>query len=280
MIDLHCHSTASDGSLSPRELAQSGKAAGLTTMALTDHDAAGGVAEFLEETHALGIRGIPGIELSAEVPSGQLHLVGLGFNYRDEILNAKFSAILDGRSSRNQAMINAFQANGIDLTLDEVKHYAGEDLISRVHFAQALIKRGLVHDLAEAFERYLGKNALCYRDRFRYTPQACIKMIQDAGGVVIMAHPLSLTTDWESLEQQLAAFKAMGLSGMECFYSTYDVDTTRQLLGIAKRLALVPSVGSDFHGSPKPSIFLGQQHVPDEVEQRLLLLLKTTAHGI
>jgi predicted metal-dependent phosphoesterase TrpH len=269
MIDLHIHSTASDGSLSPREVARAGKAAGLTIMALTDHDAAGGVEDFLDETRKLGILGVPGIELSAEVPAGQLHLVGLGFDYRNPELQAKFARMLNGREARNALMLEAFNANGIDLTFDEVKAFAGEDLVSRVHFAQALIQRGLVADLAEAFERYLGKGALCYRDRLRYTPKECIEMITKAGGMVIMAHPLSLTTDWAALEAAIVEFKGYGLRGIECFYSTYDTETTVALLRLARRHHLLPSVASDFHGAPKPTIFLGQLHVSPELEAEL-----------
>lgn len=269
MIDLHIHSTASDGSLTPQEVARVGKAAGLNVMALTDHDAASGVEEFLMETKTLGILGIPGIELSAEVPTGQLHLVGLGFNYKDKTLQAKFSKMLNGREARNEKMLQAFQANGINLSFEEVKAFAGEDLVSRVHFAQALIQRGLVTDLSEAFEKYLGKGACCYRDRFRYTPQECIEMVNAAGGMVVMAHPLSLTTDWNTLEDAIVSYKAFGLQGIECFYSTYDIETTLALLRIAKRHDLLPSVGSDFHGSPKPTISLGQLHVSPELEAQL-----------
>jgi predicted metal-dependent phosphoesterase TrpH len=177
-------------------------------------------------------------------------------------------------------MINAFNAIGIDLTFEEVKQYAGEDLVSRVHFAQALIQRGIVQDLSEAFEKYLGKGACCYRDRFRYSPEDCLQLINNAGGIVMMAHPLSLTTDWVLLEAEIEKLKALGLRGMECFYSTYDLDTTIHLLRIAKRFELIPSVGSDFHGLPKPTIFLGQQHVPEEIEQNLLHALSQTYFGI
>lgn len=273
MIDLHTHSTASDGSLTPTELARTGKAAGLEVMALTDHDCAKGLDEFLAETTRLGMRGVPGIELSAEVPSGQLHLVGLGFNHHDPALQAAFEKMLGGRDARNQLMLEAFHENGIDLTLEEVAQYAGDELISRVHFAQALIKRGLAIDLADAFERYLGKGALCYRDRFRYTPAQCIQMIHAAGGVVIMAHPLSLERDIALLEPRIAELRDQGLDGMECFYSTYDTETTVALLRIAKRLNLVPSVGSDFHGTPKPTIFLGKLPVSADFKRNLCNLI-------
>jgi predicted metal-dependent phosphoesterase TrpH len=269
MIDLHIHSTASDGSLSPREVARAGKAAGLSIMALTDHDAASGVEDFLDETRKLGILGIPGIELSAEVPLGQLHLVGLGFDYKDATLKSKFERMLNGREARNRLMLEAFQDHGINLTFEEVKAFAGEDLVSRVHFAQALIKRGLVTDLADAFERYLGKGSLCYRDRLRYSPKECIEMVTAAGGMVIMAHPLSLTKDWVELEAAIVEFKGYGLRGIECFYSTYDTETTVGLLRLAKRHRLLASVASDFHGTPKPKIFLGQLPVSTELKAQL-----------
>ncbi len=273
MIDLHTHSTASDGSLRPEELARAGKAAGLEVMALTDHDCAKGLDAFLAEAERIGLIGVPGIELSAEVPSGQLHLVGLGFNHHDATLQAKFGAILGGRDARNRAMLEAFHAQDIPLSYEEVAAFAGDELVSRVHFAQALMARGLASDLADAFARWLGKGACCYRDRFRYAPAACIELVRAAGGVVVMAHPLSLEPNIDRLEAQVAELKRLGLAGMECFYSTYDTETTLALLRIAQRLDLVPSVGSDFHGTPKPNIHLGQLPVAPETEARLRALL-------
>lgn len=273
MIDLHTHSTASDGSLTPEELARAGKAAGLDVMALTDHDCAKGVDAFLAEARRVGLVGVAGIELSAEVPSGQLHLVGLGFDPHDVALTARFGALLGGRDARNRAMVEAFRAQGIDLSLAEVAAFAGDELVSRVHFAQALIARGLAADLPDAFARYLGKGAACYRDRFRYSPAECIAMVRAAGGVAIMAHPLSLEPNLALLEPKVAALRDLGLAGMECFYSTYDTETTLGLLRIARRLGLVPSVGSDFHGTPKPNIRLGRLPVSPETEARLRALL-------
>ena len=274
MIDLHTHSTASDGSLSPRELARAGKAAGLDVMALTDHDCAKGVDDFLDECGKVGLVGVPGIELSAEVPQGQLHLVGLAFDPHDAALTAKFDALLDGRAARNQAILQAFRDNGIPLVWDEVRAFAGDELVSRVHFAQALVAKGLAADVKDAFARYLGKGALCYRDRFRYSPADCIATIRAAGGVAVMAHPLSLAPDPMTLAPKIAALRDLGLQAMECYYSTYDTETTVALLRIAHRLGLVPSVGSDFHGAPKPDIALGRLLVPRETEARLRALLR------
>lgn len=274
MIDLHTHSTASDGSLSPRELARAGRAAGLDVMALTDHDCAKGVGDFLNECGKVGLIGVPGIELSAEVPVGQLHLVGLGFDPHDAALTAKFGALLDGRAARNRAILKAFQDNGIPLGWGEVRAFAGDELVSRVHFAQALVAKGLAADVRDAFARFLGKGALCYRDRFRYAPADCIAMVRAAGGVAVMAHPLSLDPDPVTLAPKIAALRDLGLQAMECYYSTYDAETTVALLRIAFRLGLVPSVGSDFHGAPKPDIQLGRLPVPRETEGRLRALLR------
>ena len=277
MIDLHTHSTASDGSLSPRELARAGRAAGLDVMALTDHDCAKGVDDFLDECGKVGLVGVPGIELSAEVPQGQLHLVGLGFDPHDAALTARFDALLDGRAARNRAILKAFQDNAIPLSWEEVRAFAGDELVSRVHFAQALVAKGLAADVKDAFARFLGKGALCYRDRFRYAPADCIAMIHAAGGVAVMAHPLSLDPDLATLAPKIAALRDLGLDAMECHYSTYDAETTVALLRIAIRLGLVPSVGSDFHGAPKPDIRLGRLPVSRETEARLRALLRLPA---
>lgn len=278
MIDLHTHSTASDGSLTPQALARAGKAAGLTTMALTDHDCAKGLPDFLATAREIGLHAIPGIELSAEVPRGQLHLVGLAFDYQNPALCNRFERLLNGRSERNDAILAAFNEQGIDLTQEEVRAFAGDELISRVHFALALVKRGLVKDVKEAFERYLAKGACCYRNRFRYTPEACIRMVREAGGLVMMAHPLSLNPNLVELEGEIAALRDLGLAGMECYYSTYDTETTIALLRIAHRLNLIPSVGSDFHGVPKPTIHLGQLSIPPAAEERLLQALAAAHH--
>ena len=277
MIDLHAHSTASDGSLSPTELAEAAVRAGLTTLALTDHDCAKGLPEFLAAAKPLGLRAIPGIELSAEVPSGQLHLVGLAFDYQDPALTARFARLLGGRSERNALILEALNQGGIALTEAEVRAFAGDELVSRVHFAQALIAKGHASDVKDAFARFLAKGAPFYRDRFRYTPAQCLEMIHAAGGVVMMAHPLSLTTDWAELDARIGELKALGLDGMECYYSTYDQETTLNLLRLARRHNLVPSVGSDFHGAPKPDIFLGRLPVPPETEAALLALLARCA---
>lgn len=279
MIDLHTHSSASDGSLTPEALALAGHAAGLTTMALTDHDSARGVEAFLAAARGVGLQGVPGIELSAEVPAGQLHLVGLGFDFTDAALKTLLEPLLEGRADRNARMLQAFNDHGIPLTMEEVSRYAGTEVVSRVHFAQALIDRGLATDRADAFARYLGKGAPCYRERVRYTPEACIAMIRNAGGVVMMAHPFSLTTDPGALEASIATYRAAGLTGMECYYSAYDPEQQLTLLRIALRQGLVPSAGSDFHGAPKPEIVLGHLPVPPEAEARLLHLLRSTWWG-
>ncbi len=237
-------------------------------MALTDHDCMKGVPEFLAEASQIGLHGIPGVELSAEVPVGQLHLVGLGFNYHDTELSARFERLLNGRAERNQAMLTAFQHLGIDLTDSEVRAFAGDELVSRVHFAQALIARGLAIDIKDAFARFLGKGACCYRDRFRYTPSDCIAMLRNAGGIAVMAHPLSLDQNLTQLELKIKHLRDLGLEAMECFYSTYDTETTLELLRIAKRLDLLPSIGSDFHGAPKPTIHLGHLSASPKTELR------------
>lgn len=264
MIDLHTHSTASDGSLSPRELARAGKAAGLSVMALTDHDNVSGLSDFLDEAEQIGLCGLSGIELSADVPSGQLHIVGLGINPGDPVLAGFCERVLNGRNDRNGRILEAFREEGIPLTAEEVAAFAGEDLVSRVHFAQALMARGLVASVAEAFERYLGKGARCYRDRYRPSPAECIERIHAAEGLAVVAHPFSLDPDPVALGEKIAALRALGLDGMECYYSAYGAGQTIDLLCIAARNGLFPSAGSDFHGTAKPDVRLGGLCIPRE----------------
>ncbi|MEG2725175.1 MAG: PHP domain-containing protein [Kiritimatiellia bacterium] len=274
MIDLHTHSTASDGSDTPAALAQLGQRAGITVQALTDHDNVSGIAEFQTMAKSLGMIGIAGVELSAEVAEGQLHLVGLRIDATAPAVQEKFAKVMAGRADRNLEILKAFQAQQIDFTLEEVRSFAGKELVSRVHFAQALVQRGIVSSVSEAFTHYLGKGACCYRDRFRYSPEDCIALIHAAGGVAVMAHPLSLETDSVKLEQQIAHLKEAGLSAMECYYSTYGMEETVMLLRIARHLDLVPSAGSDYHGRAKPTIHLGELTVPAAAEQALRTLLE------
>lgn len=280
MIDLHCHSTFSDGALSPRQLAELGRKIGLTALALTDHDTTHGIGPFLAacaEPAAEGQpgpAGIGGVEISVDVPRGTLHVLGYFVDPEDPELSAMLGQIREGREQRNHKILARLNQLGLALTWDEVAAYAGEDVVGRPHFAQALLAKGYVDSTAAAFERYLAKGKPAYVDRFRLTPEKSIAAIRHAGGVAVLAHPFTLDLKPAELRSFVAELKGVGLGGIEAYYSEHSAEQTQAYLRLARDLDLVPAGGSDFHGGTvNPDILLGRGfgslRVPDEIAGQL-----------
>jgi predicted metal-dependent phosphoesterase TrpH len=279
MIDLHIHSTNSDGSEPPGRLVDLGLQAGLTAMALTDHDNMGGVEEFLDACRARGMTGIAGVEISAAVDEGHgsLHILGYGVDPRHPLVEESLGRVLDGRAWRNEQILEKLNGLGLELEWAEVQACAGEDVIGRAHFAQALIDRDYVFSVEEAFDKYLDKGRPAYVDRYRLYPEEGIRMIREAGGVAVLAHPFSWEEDEARLEAGLCGLKAAGLAGLEAVYAGYTPGQTVALLRLAKKLGLLVTGGSDYHGLAKPDIALGRGfgslHVSDEYLPPLLAAL-------
>ncbi len=279
MIDLHLHSTSSDGSDTPAELVVRGQRAGLTAMALTDHDTMAGTGEFLGACRAQGMAGIAGIELSAAVEDGQgtLHILGYGMNPGCARLQERLTLLQEGRARRNREILAKLNDAGLKLDWDEVKAHAGEDVVGRPHFAKALVMRDYVSTMREAFERYLAKGRTAYVERSRLSPEECIRLIRESEGVAVIAHPFSWETNDEKLEAGLRGLKALGLAGIEVQHSDYNPEQTVTLLRLAKRLELLKTGGSDFHGSAKTDLVLGRGFgtlcVPDNYLPPLLQAL-------
>jgi 3',5'-nucleoside bisphosphate phosphatase len=268
MIDLHVHSTFSDGSFTPTELVTMAKKAGLTAMALTDHDTTGGIAEFLREAEKDELIRIPGVEISAEVQKGTMHILGYFINYTDPELENTLVQIRSGREVRNKQILKKLNDLGFVLSWDEVASFAGEEVVGRPHFAQAMMKKGYVSSTAQAFNRYLKKGKPAYANRFRFSPEDSIKAIRAAGGVPVLAHPLTLELDSASLKKYMAELKEIGLQGVEVYYSEHSREQVKEYLELAQELGLIATGGSDFHGSINPGIRLGvgfgNLRVPDE----------------
>lgn len=276
MIDLHLHSTKSDGSETPEELVALGQKAGLTAMALTDHDNMGGSEAFLAACRTHGMTGIAGVEISAFVEEGHgtLHILGYGLNPDHPQVVECLGRVLDGRAWRNEQILANLNELGLELEWAEVQACAGEDVVGRAHIAQALIDRDYVSSVTEAFDRYLAKGRPAYVDRYRLYPEEGIRMIREAGGVAVVAHPFSWELDEAKLDAGLCELKALGLAGIEAVYSEYVPEQTVTLLRLAKRLGLLTTGGSDYHGLAKPDIALGKGFgslcVPDEYLPPLL----------
>lgn len=257
MIDLHAHSTFSDGSFTPSELVDKAVEVGLTALALTDHDTLNGLPSFIEAATQVGLRGIPGVELSVDYSPGTFHVLGYLVDPANEPFEAALSELRDGREQRNYKILKRLNELGYALTWDEVKSYAGEDVVGRPHFSQALIDRGMVKSKDEAFERLLAKGKPAYVDRFRLTAADSIRLIREAGGVAILAHPFSLKLGRSELKRVVSELAGLGLAGLEAWYSEHTQDQQKMYAQLAAELGLITTGGSDFHGAVNPDIHLG-----------------------
>jgi predicted metal-dependent phosphoesterase TrpH len=257
-LDMHAHTTASDGDQSPSELVRRASEIGLTAIAVTDHDTTAGVAEALEAGRRLGVQVIPGIELSAEVERGQCHILGYFIDPQSPPLLTRLHEVVDNRNKRNGKIVGKLQALGFNVTLEEIEAEAGGQVVARPHFAKVLLRKGHVGSMQEAFDVYLGKGAKAYVERDRLTQEEAISLLHEAGGVAVLAHPNNLKRDPQETEAFIAEMKEMGLDGMEARYNLHTPDDTARYLAMAQRLGLLTSGGSDFHGpTVKPRVFLG-----------------------
>lgn len=274
-IDLHTHSTASDGTLSPSELAQAAKSEGLSAIALTDHDTVDGTEEFTSACGKLGIEAVSGVEISAEFAK-EMHIVGLFVNKDDAELRHRLSLLKNGREVRNRKMLELIRKNGMDISeADILAQKKGATLrnTGRAHIARAMVEKGYVKSANEAFTKYLKKGNCCYVKRITLSPEESIQLIKKAGGTAILAHPMYITQEEQSLLSLAAELKEYGLDGMECYYNCHSRLFTSVCESVCKKLDLLPSGGSDFHGSNKPSVKLGHVSV-GSVPYRLLLNMK------
>lgn len=265
MVDLHVHSTASDGTFPPEELAEKGH--GFALMAVTDHDNCEGGRRFKAACSKLRIPHPrwAGIELSLEAGSGHgdFHMLGLGLNPDSHVLDDFLDDIRKGREERNLKMLKKLQELGCTLAWPDVAKFAGGAIVARPHFARALIEKGYAADLPDAFERFLKKGSPAYVSRFHPDPCKAIALIHEAGGLAIWAHPNLWSPDLNEVESRAVFLKDAGLDGLEALYKSNLPGVTVEHLRLASRLGLLVTAGSDFHGANKPTLSLGME-VKDE----------------
>lgn len=245
-LDLHSHTTASDGLLAPAALVRLAQEVGLTTLAITDHDTTNGLAEAQAAATAAGIELIPGVEFGCEMPHGEVHMLGYLFDPAHPALVAKLAWLREGRLERGRAMVEKLQALGLPVQWDRVQAIAGAGAVGRPHVAQALVELGLVADTSEAFSRYLAWGGPAYVPRRRLDPTDVIVLMREAGGVASLAHPARIP----DLEPLLARLAPAGLAGLETYYGEYDPPTVERLAALAAHFSLVPTGGSDYHARP------------------------------
>lgn len=258
LIDLHVHSTASDGTLTPSELVHYAKAKGLSAMALTDHDTVSGISSCQVTGLELGVTIIPGIEFSADFHGKELHLLGYYINPQHKVLNETLSSLVVARKQRNLDMLAKLTALGMPISLEDcLPEHSSQCTLTRAHIAHALWKKGYVTQKSEAFSRYIGDGKPAFIPKKSLTVKACTQLIHAAGGVAILAHPLLYGYGHQDLSNVLRGLILEGIDGIECFYATHHTKDTLFLLETCKRLNLLPTGGSDFHGSNKPGLDLG-----------------------
>jgi predicted metal-dependent phosphoesterase TrpH len=264
-VDLHCHSTASDGTLPPAEVVRLAQRCGLSGLALTDHDTIGGVEEAAAEAQRLGIDFLPGIEISCEFPApGTMHILGYGVDPRSETLRDLTRRLLEGRDNRNPRIIEKLNALGVSITMREVEEEAkataadSKKPIGRPHIAAVLLRKGYVSSIKQAFDKYLAQGGVAYFDKERLTMREAMDLIRQSGGIPVLAHPFQLRTENDGqLERVVKDLVDLGLLGLEVIHSDHDAALVEKYTKLADRYGLLKTGGSDFHGTNKKDISLG-----------------------
>jgi predicted metal-dependent phosphoesterase TrpH len=269
-VDLHVHSTASDGRLSPAQVIREAAEKGLIYIALTDHDNVDGVAAALEAAKGFPkLNVIPGIEISTDIPQGEVHILGYCFDYTDPELLARLEEFKNSRLGRAKAMVAKLDELGIPIKWRRVQEIAGSSTIGRPHIAQAMMEGDYVPSFQVAFDEYLGHGKPAYVERDKMLPAEAAAIIVRAGGLPVLAHPLT-TADPEGL---IADLKPAGLVGIEAYYNGYSTEDVESLVALAQKHSLIATGGSDFHGiEPDEETAIGGADVPLEAAERLVAL--------
>ena len=248
LIDLHIHSTYSDGVLKPAELVDLAKSQGLSAISITDHDTADGAGEAIQRGLEKGIEVISGIEISSWHGDTSMHILGYLFRSDDEQFNSRLQLLQQGRETRNIRIIENLNKLGITVELEELLHYSEYGQTGRPHIARLLVDKGIAKTVDLAFKYYLGRGAAAYAERFRFSARDAIAMIREAAGVAVLAHPSSLDPSLRSTPSLLKDLHKVGLNGVEVYYPSHSSKAVKALLKMAGDIGLLITGGSDFHG--------------------------------
>lgn len=269
IVDLHVHSTKSDGSYTPSELVDYAIQKGLTAFALTDHDTTDGIGEARKAAKGKPIEVIPGIEFSSEYGGRDIHIVGLYIDYQSDYFKRRLTNFVNGRIIRNREMCRRLTEHGIPVAYEDLTAEFPDSVITRAHYAKYLLSHGYTRSLKEAFERYIGDNCPCFVPRKKITPMRAVEIILKAGGIPILAHPVLYHMSNARLDNLVCELKDVGLVGLEAVYSTYSSSEERDMRRLAAKYDLCISGGSDFHGNAKPGLDLatgyGKLFIPEEI---------------
>lgn len=257
VVDLHIHTTASDGSELPADTVRQAGEIGLAAIAITDHDTVSGVEEAMEAGAALGVEVVPGIEISADYRGNQAHILGLFIDPKSPALRPALDWAVNEREERNRRMVAAMAADGFDISIEELTANNPDSVLGRPHMAEHLMKRGYVSSVKEAFERYLGDDCPYYLPKRRIPLDVTAQLIREAGGLAIVAHPFQYGYGEPELLDYINAARTAGCTGIEAYYSEHSFLQRDYILAVARQYGLLVSGGSDWHGTRKPNIRMG-----------------------
>jgi 3',5'-nucleoside bisphosphate phosphatase len=274
VIDLHAHTSCSDGSETPTELVALAAEIGLKAVAITDHDSVDGIPEALRAGGRYGVEVVPGVEIPLEFESFTLDMLGYFLcGAPSDEFRAQLERLRRGRDERNARILLTLSELGYPLDPAELAKVAGGEAVGRPHIGEALRRHGYVDTITEAFERFLRRGAPAFVDRRRLGLAPAVRLIGESGGVAVIAHPGIIRTDHAGLRRLVREAARLGVVGLECSYPIYDAETEQRCLALADEFGLVPTGGSDFHGSVKPAARLGKgaggRPIPDEVLEQL-----------
>lgn len=266
-LDLHTHSTASDGIHSPTELITLAHEAGLKTIGLVDHDTTGGLEEALAAGERLGVTVIPGIEINTDLPNkqGEAHMLGYYIEYDRPEFQQSIAVLREARALRGERMVAKLREQGLDVTWERVREIAG-GAVGRPHVARALLEKGYADSISDAFDKWIGPGRPAYIPRYKLSAEDAVRLVKSARGVPVLAHPANIP---ELKETLLPSLVMAGLQGLECYYGEYDTVTVARLLQLANTYGLIPTGGSDYHGPNMHPTPLGARYVPDDSLERL-----------
>ena len=268
--DLHLHTTASDGRLEPKDLVSLAVKVGLDVIAITDHDTIGGIEPALAAAEAFpSLMVIPGVEINTDVPHGEVHILGYFIDFTDQKLEVALQRLRDSREGRAQRMIDKLSKLGVNIELQRVFELAQGGSVGRPHVAQALLEKDYVASEKEAFDKYIGRDGPAYVERYKLLPAEAVRLVVDARGLPVLAHP----ADIADLKELVPKLKAVGLIGIEVYYRDYSSDIIAGLLKIAKQYDLITTGGTDYHAfGDDLEVIIGGALAPAQSVERLLAL--------
>jgi predicted metal-dependent phosphoesterase TrpH len=269
-VDLHVHSTASDGKYAPEEIVRKAAALGIRYLSLTDHDSVDGIALAVKAASAFPrLTFIPGVEVSTDVAEGEIHILGYFIDYHNQELSDALKRFRTSREGRARGMVDKLAGLGMAIDWKRVREIAGDGAIGRPHIAQAMLEKGYIDSFKEAFDKYIGRDGPAYVEREKMTPEEAVALVLRSGGLPVLAHPFTV----KNMEKWVAALKAVGLIGIEAYYKDNTPEETEATLKIADRFGLVATGGTDFHGiEDTGEVMMGGVDVPVKAAKRLIAM--------